>query len=294
VIDRDALVAALDAAEAHLLDREMCTTIYDHGARTARVVVLLHGLTASPRTWRDFALARHARGESVLVPRLPRHGHADRRTTALAALSAGELREAAERIVDAARVLGDEIVLVGHSLGGALALHVAHDDPRVFRAIAIAPFLGIRPLPHGWQRTLRRVFERAPNAFLYWDPIRRGRDEPGHGYPRYTTRALAAGLSLAEALQHEAVVRGPRAAHVEIVRNEREASVNNAAIDALVARWRGAGAPRVRLHRLVGLGLSHDVIEPERPSAPALRFLPHLHALLDAGPPNEDLVIDAR
>ena len=78
------------------------------------------------------------------------------------------------------------------------------------------------------------------------------------------------------------------------MRNALETSVSNRAIDDLVARWRAAGGERVRVHRLVGLEPSHDVVEPERRRAPALRFLPHLHALLDAPPPDADRTIDAR
>jgi carboxylesterase len=290
VIDPKAVVASLDAHESHLLGEEMRTALYDHGERTKRVVVLVHGLTASPRTWRDFALARHARGETVLVPRLPRHGHADRFTTTLAGLHSNELREAGQLIVDAAATLGDEIVVVGHSMGGALTLHLAHADARIARAIAIAPFLGIRVIPWRWHRRLRTLLERIPNAFLYWDPITRGRLDPPHGYPRYTTRSLAAGLALAEALREDAAAGPPRAGRVEVVRNAGEVSVSNIAIDDLVARWRSIGA-EVRMHHVVGLGRCHDIVEPERQGAPALRFLPRLHELLDAPPPERDLVI---
>ncbi|HYZ15076.1 MAG TPA: alpha/beta fold hydrolase [Candidatus Acidoferrum sp.] len=294
MIDPAAIRRALDDAESHLLGEEMRSTLLDHGRRTARVVVLLHGLTASPRTWRQFAQIRHARGDNVLVPRLPRHGHEDRMSEALAGLRAEELRAAGARILDAAAALGDEVVLVGHSLGGALVLHLAHGDARVFRAIAVAPFLGIAQLPHNWNALARALLERVPNRFLYWDPIDRGRNLPKHGYARYTTRSLAAGLTLGDALRDDARAGPPRAKHVEIVRNAAESSVSNRAIDDLVMRWRAAGGNAVRVHRLVGLGPSHDVIEPERPRAPALRFLPHLHALLDASPPDCDLLIDAR
>ena len=291
MIDRETIVAALDAGERGLLGDEMRTSVLDHGARTARVVVLLHGLTASPRTWREFAHARFGRGENVLVPRLPRHGHADRMTAALAHLTRDELTRQAERIVDAAAALGDEIVLVGHSLGGALTLHLAHRDARIARAVAVAPFIGIKRVPHDWHVLVRRAVERAPNLFLYWNPVDRGRSLPPHGYPRYTTRALAAGLALADALRDDARRGAPRAASVEIVRNAAETSVSNAAIDDLVARWRAAGGANVRVHALVGLGASHDVVEPEHRGAPALRFLPALHALLDAPPPHRDETI---
>lgn len=292
--DARAIIASLDGDEAHLLGEEMRSSVLHHGARSRQVTVLLHGLTASPRTWRDFASVRHARGENVLVPRLPRHGHADRMSDALAGLTAEELTQQGRRIVDAAAQLGETVTLVGHSLGAALALHLAQHDARVDRVVAVAPFLGIVRVPHDWNAWTRKLLERLPNRFLYWNPIDKGRGMPEHGYHRYTTRSLAAALGLAHALRRDARAGAPAARHIEIVRNAGETSVNNGAIDDLVARWRAAGGERVRVHHLVGVGLSHDVIEPERRHAPAARFLPMLHAILDAAPRDEDAVIDAR
>ena len=288
------LVATLDAGEEDALGDEMRSIVLGHGRRTARLVVLLHGLTASPRTWREFARVRHARGETVLIPRLPRHGHADRMTHALASLDAAELRAQAARIVEVAAGLGDEIVVVGFSLGGTLALHLAQHEPRIARTIAIAPLLGVRAVPAPWTGPFRALLERLPNRFLWWNPFDRGRSDPPHGYPRYATHSLAAGLALSAALEADARAAPPAAPRIEIVRNAGETTVNNAALDALVARWRAAGAADVRVLRLDGLPFSHDVIEPELRRAPAARFLPLLHALLDAPPASADGTLDAR
>ena len=288
------LVAALDAGEEDALADEMRSTILGHGRRTARVVVLLHGLAASPRTWREFARVRQARGETVLIPRLPLHGHADRMSRALAGLEAAELRAQAERIVDVAAALGDEIVVVGFSLGGTLALHLAQHHPRIARTIAIAPLLGLRVIPAPWTGPFRALLARLPNRFLWWNPFDRGRTDPPHGYPRYATHSLAAGLALGAALEADARRAPPASPRIEIVRNAGETGVSNAALDALVARWRAVGAAHVRVLRLDGLPFSHDVIEPELRRAPAARFLPLLHAVLDAQPATADGTLNAR
>jgi alpha-beta hydrolase superfamily lysophospholipase len=246
------LVAALDAGEEDALADEMRSTILGHGRRTARVVVLLHGLAASPRTWREFARVRQARGETVLIPRLPRHGHADRMSRALAGLEAAELRAQAERIVDVAAALGDEIVVVGFSLGGTLALHLAQHHPRIARTIAIAPLLGLRVIPAPWTGPFRALLARLPNRFLWWNPFDRGRTDPPHGYPRYATHSLAAGLALGAALEADARRAPPASPRIEIVRNAGETGVSNAALDALVARWRAVGAAPERVEPFEG------------------------------------------
>jgi len=44
------------------------------GAPTPRVIVLLHGLTDSPRQFERLAYLLYADGNNVYVPRLPEHG----------------------------------------------------------------------------------------------------------------------------------------------------------------------------------------------------------------------------
>ena len=293
-VDAAAIAASLDAHEdAHLADDQR-SLVLTHGARTERVTVLLHGLTASPRAWKAFAELRHARGESVLAPRLPRHGYTDRMTDALAALTGAELRASAKRIIDAAALMGDRITVVGFSLGGTLALHLGHEDARIERVLAVAPFLGIASVPHSFSRLARFLLARTRNRFVFWDPVDRGRTDPQHGYPRYATRALGAALGLAAALRTDARNGPPKARSIAIVRNQFETAVNNSAIDDLVARWRDVGAKGIHVHRLIGLGPSHDIIEPERKNAHAKKFLPHLHALLDDAAADRDIVIDTR
>jgi alpha-beta hydrolase superfamily lysophospholipase len=46
----------------------------DHGRRTERAIVLIHGFTNCPAMYRQLAEQLHKDGANVLVPRLPRHG----------------------------------------------------------------------------------------------------------------------------------------------------------------------------------------------------------------------------
>jgi hypothetical protein len=104
---------------------------------------------------------------------------------------------------------------------------------------------------------------------------------PARGYPRYATHAIAEGLALAGRLGAVAERHGPRSP-ITLVMNENESAVNNAAIRQLAERWRANGATNVAVHRLRGVGPSHDIIEPEHNRAVVMRSYPALLALLDA------------
>jgi alpha-beta hydrolase superfamily lysophospholipase len=258
------------------------TMLLAHGRPTRRAVVLLHGLTASPMQCDALARSLHANGDTVLVPRLPGHGARDRLTPELRELRGAHLIGAAHEALAIARGLGTTVTVAGFSLGGLLALWLAQHE-HVDHAVAIAPFLGVACVPHRTTAALAGALRRLPNLFLWWDPIRRERLMPDHGYPRYPTRAIAEALGVATRLA--ALARGapPATRRVSIVTNASETGVSNAAAREVAEAWRAHGAgTEIALHRITGLPPSHDVIEPLRAGALARRayrtLLPILHA----------------
>jgi pimeloyl-ACP methyl ester carboxylesterase len=278
VANLDGLVAFLrarDDAEPGVGDTMRSQVVA--GERGAGAVILLHGLTASPLAWRDVVAALAARGRTVVVPRLLLHGYADRMTGALRAITARRLFDDVSGIVRAVAAAGEAVTLAGHSLGATLALDIAARGPEIARAVAVAPFLGIAGVPHELHPLLVRLLGAAPNVFLWWDPVKRERLEPLHGYPRYPLRALLAGLTIADHVRDDAH-RQPKARAIDLVLNESETSVNNRTALRLAADWRAAGAS-IAVHRLRDLGWSHDIIEPVRP--PAQRALATLVEIID-------------
>lgn len=271
-------LAAYDDAEGRV-DRGMRSRfLYRHDAN--RVVVLMHGLTASPRSWNDFSHELHEAGATVVVPRLPHHGHDERMTDALLDLDETQLDAFADALLDQMLALERPITIVGHSLGGTLALALAQRRAEIERAIAIAPFLGIAQFPHQLHKPAFTVVRRLPNFFLFWNPIDRENLQPEWGYPRYTSHALAVGIAIADRLRVDASARAHAAQHIDLVINRSESSVNNRTVIDLARRWRTHPESRVSLHHLRGLPRSHDVIEPERRGATASRVLPILRTLI--------------
>lgn len=250
-----------------------------HEGRRPRAVVLLHGLTASPTQFGRFADDLFAHGHNVLVPRLPRHGHADRFSEAAARITAEELVTAAREVLAVGRELGDLVTVAGFSLGGLLAAWIAQHEV-VDRVVAIAPFFGVALLPSRVMNAVAEFVLRMPNSFQWWDPIQRDRQMPAHGYPRYSTHAVAHTYRVARELLRDANVSAPLTKKIVLVNNARESAVNNRAIGHLAESWRAHGA---NIERIVlrGLPPSHDIIEPMRHSRLADRVYPQLLEAID-------------
>ena len=255
--------------------------LLEHGRTTERAYVLLHGLTASPSQFAEFAAALHATGANVFVPRLPRHGHADRLTRVLAGLTAAELTTWAYEVVAAAQGLGRHLTVVGFSAGGLLgawiAQHIAVD-----RVVCIAPLLGVGRVPMRLGRSITSAMLRAPNAFVWWHPVEREHHGPPHGYPRFATHAVAHAWRLGVDVLATARTRAPATRDIVLVSNASETTVNNRATAHLADAWTAHAAGRVAVRHLVGLPPSHDIIEPLRRHPLAAAVYPQLLEIVTA------------
>lgn len=253
---------------------------YVHDRRRRRSFILLHGMSASPAQFERVARALYERGHNVVVPRLPRHGHADRLSTALAQLRAEDLYDAAMEYVAIARELGERVTIAGFSLGGLLTAWTAQHY-FVERCVPISPFFGVSWIPNRLMSSVAAFALRTPNRFHWWNPILRERQMPENGYPRYATHAIARSYQIARSLLDEARTNRPVAEHVTIVTNATEVAVNNYAIRRLYRNWRRLCPETVELSVLTGLPPSHDIVSPRRSRKLADRVRPHLLQAID-------------
>ena len=237
------------------------------GAPTRRVVVCFHGLSNGPQQFVRLCAPFVAAGDSVLLPRFPYHGFADRLTPELVRLTAPLLVDATAEAVDLAAGLADEVLVTGLSLGGVLAAWTAQFRP-VARAVPVAPSIGLPRVPPLLNRAAIAAVLRLPNAYLWWNQRLRERNPgPPYAYPRFSTYALARVQRLGFGILAAARTAAPRAADTWMVTNGADPAVNNRVADALVRAWRRrAGGGRVRAFTFPSrLGLSHDVVDPLQP-----------------------------
>jgi carboxylesterase len=96
--------------------------------------LVIHGFTGSPASTRPLAAWLGEHGLSVVAPRLPGHGThwedlAQTRWTDWEAEAVGALKDLSSRCAD--------VVVVGVSMGGAMALHLAATHPDEIRCVAV-------------------------------------------------------------------------------------------------------------------------------------------------------------
>src|SRR3712207_5524898 len=101
-------------------------TLGDSGPR----VVFVHGLFGQGRNWTTIAKKLAEDGHRVTLLDLPNHGHSpwtDR-------VDYGDM---AEFVAAELALLGDPVTLVGHSMGGKVAMQLALRRPELLRALVV-------------------------------------------------------------------------------------------------------------------------------------------------------------
>jgi pimeloyl-ACP methyl ester carboxylesterase len=89
---------------------------YDHGGEGERLLVLLHGLGATRAVWKPMLTSSRWQGRWI-APDLRGHGASDH---------AGDYSLDAHAADVAALVAGHDVTVLGHSMGGAIGLALAH------------------------------------------------------------------------------------------------------------------------------------------------------------------------
>ena len=274
-------IASFARADGPAIAPACRSTLYTHGRRTAQVVLVFHGLTNCPAQFDSLARAAYARGANVFVPRLPRHGFADKMTDELGKSDARELIAFTDRACDVAAGLGDTVTVVGLSVGGTLAAWAAQERTDVDRAVLIAPMIGVAKAPGAFTPVVTRLTSLLPNLFVWWyDKEKEALRGPQHVYPRFASRAVAATLLVGGETMQQARRQAPCVHEAAFVTIEGDPAVDNAAVATLAGLWDRAHVRVTRAQFDKALGLNHDIVDPEQVGAQPAVTYPLLERLI--------------
>ncbi|MBI5871450.1 MAG: alpha/beta fold hydrolase [Actinobacteria bacterium] len=233
------------------------TRFYTHGDRTKKVVVLVHGLTNSPRQFEELGQMLFNDGYNVLIPRMPFHGLKTHTVAELGNTTTEDLRLFSDEIVDMAAGLGDEITVVGLSGGGTVAAWIAQNRGDVDKAVLIAPLYGVAPAPPLANEMLGNLFTRIPD--ITWAS---SSEKPRESvYLGWSTKGVAEYMVFSRAAQPVAEGEPAQVKNIVLVTNGNDHTVNNGMSEAVVEKWETAGAAVTRYQFDESLGLPHDVVD---------------------------------
>lgn len=252
------------------------TALLTENGRASWAVVLLHGLTNHPGQYAQFAAMLVKTGANVFVPRMPKHGYADRMTDAPASLTAEEVVATTNEALDIACGLADRVAVLGISMGGLLAAFFGQERADVASAVPVAPDFGFLSLPQVVTTTVAAIGRALPNAFLWWDPRIKEAQRPRTAYPRFSTHALMQTVRIGDAVIARARTAPPLAGHIATVVNRVDPAVNNEATREVVDLWEESRPDGIEYIEYRDLPENHDIIDPDNPLARTELVYPRL------------------
>jgi pimeloyl-ACP methyl ester carboxylesterase len=108
----------------------------DHNDQYSKTFVLVHGAFQAPYAWQYVKSDLEAAGQKVIVVELPGHGQDQTDPKSIT------IKSYRDKVVAAITAVNGPIVLVGHSLGGAIITAVADSLPnRIDRLVYLAGFV---------------------------------------------------------------------------------------------------------------------------------------------------------
>lgn len=251
-------MATMDSVALNPLCR---ITLLTHGQKTERTIVMVHGYTSCPYQFFEFGKQFYDIGYNVLIAPMPYHGLKNRMTDAHTNLTAEDLAVYADEMVDIAQGLGEQVTMMGLSVGGVVTAWAAQNRTDIDLAVLISPAFGYGAIPTPLTAAAMNAFRVLPNGYDWWNPEKQEQGGVPHGYPRYAKRALAQALRLGFSVQQSAKKQKPNTPLL-VITNANDHQINNERTAAIVELWRKKGAKLQTYEFLEKLKLNHDLIEP--------------------------------
>ncbi len=253
----EALKTPTEAEGGELMSPLADSFIMEHGERTDRVYVLVHGLTNSPHQWEPFAKELYDKGCNVIVVRMPYHGLKSHKVGELKNLTPELLANYMDDVTDVAVGLGDEVRVIGISVGGTEATWAAQNRPDVAMVMAVSPMLGMGLLPHWANMFAMNLFNRFPNI-SFPDPTEPERD---HVYRGQSSRGVAVSVRFGQSVIKQSEAAPPAVKNIILITNANDTTVSNEESHHLADIWEQHGALVIRYEFPKELGLPHNSID---------------------------------
>lgn len=252
-----------------------------HGHKTARSVLLLHGLTNCPKQFERLGQTFFNMGYNVLVPRMPRHGLTDRLNGDLKYITAEDLKAFTEESLAIMQGLGEKVSVIGLSGGGVLAMWLAQFCSALEAALIISPSLGLYRSNVPLNGIYTKLLLRLPNIYNLRTPENL-LIAPPYVQIKNSSWAAAQFFRLGIAVFQAARKHGPACGRIAVVSNASDIIINNPLIYRLEELWQARATGPVATYEFpADAKLPHDLIDPNAKADHSAEVYPVLLDLIE-------------
>jgi len=251
------------------LSAEGCSRLLDHGTKTPRAIVLLHGLTNCPEQFLPLARILHSLGANVIIPRARYAGFADRLNTIQGHQSGQDLLDQAAVGLDIAAGLGERVSVVGISGSAIAGAWMAQHRDGVSEFVLIAPFFSLDSIPAPLVDTGAAVLSVIPNFYQWWDSEKKENlAGPKYAYPRFGSRCMASTIQLSRNVRQNLAHLPLRIEALHFLITASDTAANNPLTQEIAASLAKSHTATITFDEFPAeLNIPHDMIDPSQPHA---------------------------
>jgi pimeloyl-ACP methyl ester carboxylesterase len=240
------------------------TTAITHPQPMAKVAVLYHGFTNSPKQFEQLGQQLFEQGYNVYIPRLKYNGHKSRTSRAMKHLTVQDLIDYVDDSIQIAQALGDQVIVMGLSGGGTMALW-AGLKYNLKQVVSIAPFIDPMYYPKRLRRLIVQLIRILPNFFLWWESdVKEKIDSPPYAYAWFSTKAIGRFLQVAISLENELHKNNPKTKNFTLVLNQVDTAANPQRLSSFIHKLQEAQADVDEVIFKAEEKIHHDMIDPNQ------------------------------
>lgn len=243
------------------------TRLFSHGKKTNTAVLWFHGYSTCPQQFVPLGEICFERGMNVYIPLAPCHGINDPLSKETLKLSEAGLKEYAAQSLALACGLGENVIVGGLSMGGAITLWLAQRHAEIKRAIVIAPAIGYRSIPAPFLRPVVTAIGILPDRMHWWDAEKKLADHhPEYTYAWVSMHGLAIFPRLGLEVRKLNKTNPPAAVEVWMVINDHDEAVDTAYVQKVALELKKTKGDGLKIYHFPDeLGLIHNCVSEELP-----------------------------
>ena len=265
-ISREQAVSTIErmqTGETRTINPLCKTRLLEQPKPTGKVLVIFHGFTNCPQQFEQIGQQFYELGYTVIIPRMPYHGEANRNGWALVAAQPEEYIAFADSMVNTAHGFGDKVDVLGLSAGGLLAAWVAQERNDVNRVMVIAPNFHHPDMTTTWAKPTTYLAGHLP-LFIWWDDQAKAElAGPDYAYPGFPLTAMGAFFTISHAILDEPPdERNDNT--IIIVNNDEDKAINREMMQQYIDLTKSQAKKTVLYDFPQGVVKAHDIIDPNQ------------------------------
>jgi esterase/lipase len=259
-------IVAAEKADPNF-DQSCLAQLHTTGKKTDTAVVMFVGFTNCPMQMGALAEEITGSGQNVLILNAPHQGQKEKTNQDLGNITTKEIVDYADQSVDIAAGLGDEVTVVGLSVGGVVSSWASQNRAEVTKAVNIAPIYTPYLVPGLIQNPAARIMNALPFVYIWWDPKNKENKSGSiYAYNGFPLDSLGKYTEVASMFGMDITGSNPKNVKTTLVINGNDKAVNKTFAARQTFKVGNSNDKDIQIYKFAKENnLDHDVIDPYNP-----------------------------